>query len=82
MTTETIPGTRDIGHRLARGENAFEEVLMHFGGVTREEAEKMFVWMRKKKLVNRDFCSGTISVKHGAYLERDVLGRIRDEACK
>ncbi len=82
MTIETIPGTRDIGHRLARGEMAFEETLREIAKVTEDEASKMRVWMTKKKLVTRDFCSGRISVRHGAYLDEDVLLRIRDEVSK
>ena len=82
MMTETIPGTRDIGHRLARGEMAFEEQLVEIAGVTKDEAFKMREWMAKKKLTTRDFCLGRISVKHGAYLDKDVLLRIRDEVNK
>ena len=82
MRTETIPGTRAIGHRLAHGEMAFEESLREIAGVTDDEAFKMRAWMWKKKLITRDFCSGRISVKHGAYLDVDVLLRIRDEVMK
>lgn len=82
MTTETIPGTREIGHRLAHGEMAFETQLRELANVTEDEAFKMRAWMSKKKLTTRDFCSGRISVKHGAYLDKDVLLRIRDEVMK
>lgn len=82
MATKTIPGTRAIGHRLAHGEMQFEESLREIAGVTEDEAFKMREWMAKKKLTTRDFCLGRISVKHGAYLDKDVLLRIRDEAMK
>lgn len=82
MREETITGTREIGHRLARGEIDFETTLQELAGVTEAEALKMREWMTKKKLVTRDFCLGRISVKHGAYLDKDVLLRIRDEAIK
>ena len=79
---ETIAGTRAIGHRLAHGEMAFEAQLVEIAHVTDDDAYKMRLWMKKKKLTTRDFCSGRISVKHGAYLDRDVLLRIRDEIRK
>jgi hypothetical protein len=82
MTTETITGTRDIGHRLAHGEIAFEASLVEIAGVTEDEAFKMRTWMTKKKLTTRDFGTGRISVKHGAYLDKDILLRIRDEVTK
>lgn len=82
MGIETIPGTRDIGHRLARGEAAFEESLREIAGVTEDEAFKMREWMVKHTLTTRDFCLGRISVKHGGYLDKDVLLRIRDEVSK
>ncbi len=82
MTIETIPGTKAIASRLVHGELAFEESLREIAGVTEDESIRMRQWMAKKKLTTRDFCLGRISVKHGAYLDKDVLLRIRDEAMK
>lgn len=82
MTIETIPGTRAIASRLVEGERNFEEVLRNFGGVDEETSQRMREWMAKKKLLNRDFGTGRLTVKHGAYLERDVLQRIAAEATK
>ncbi len=82
MPQETIPGTRDIGHRLARGEAAFEEFLREIAGVTEDEAFRMREWMTKHKIVTRSLGIGRISVKHGAHLDKDVLLRTRDEATK
>lgn len=82
MTTETIPGTKAIATRLVNGERDFEMCLREIAGVTEDESIRMRQWMTKNKLVTRDFCLGRISVKHGAYLDADVLLKIRDEAMK
>lgn len=75
-TIETIPGTKAIAQRLVNGELEFERTLMELGGMDATTAENARIWMAKKKLTVRDFCTGRITVKHGAYLDRDVLGRI------
>jgi hypothetical protein len=70
---ETIAGTRDIGHRLAIGENEFVSTLARFGSISKDAAWRVFDYYKKHKLVKRDFVSGKWNVKHGAFLDRDVI---------
>lgn len=82
MRREKITGTRAIGHRLAVGEIEFSATIAELAGVSAADADKMAAWMIRNKLTTRDFGTGRISVRHGGFLDKEVLGRIREEACK
>jgi hypothetical protein len=71
--TERIPGTRAIGTRFAQGESEFIESLMERGELSEVDAEKVYEHYRKHKLIKRQAASGRITVKHGAFMERDVI---------
>lgn len=75
MTIETIPGTRSIGERLARGELAFLVTLRELGGIDSDEAVKVAALYRKNRITKMDAGIGRVSVKHGAFLDRDVIRR-------
>ena len=67
-----LPGTKQIAQRIVNAEEAFIEVLMA-KGFNREEAVKAMGVMLKLKVAKLDAVSGTIRVKHGIYLEVDVI---------
>jgi hypothetical protein len=77
---ETIPGTRDIAQRLVNGENDFLEVLMERGGISREDAIKVLDHYRRVKVVKREGLGGRITVKHGEFLDKEVILRALDVA--
>ena len=63
---------------LTRIENAHENfigTLMRWGDVNRADAIKVKNFYIKKRLVKVDTGIGRISVKHGAFLDRDVIRR-------
>lgn len=72
----------EVAGRIKRGNAEFERTLIELGGIAAEAAALAREWMSKKKLTKRDFMTGRITVKHGAYLDRDVIGRIAAEAAK
>ena len=74
-TTETIPGTRDLGHRLADCDTNFVAQVVRIAGCTNEEAAKVLKTYVKHKLVKRDLTNRTWNVKHGAFLSYEVLHR-------
>jgi hypothetical protein len=75
MPIEKIRGTKSIAQRIVNAENAFIEVLVNLGSVTKAEAVRAMHTMLKLKVAKMDAVSGEIRVKHGAYLEADVIRR-------
>jgi hypothetical protein len=71
----TAVGLRDMAQRIVQAEEDFIEVLMKQGGISKPEAEKVYEYYRKNKLIKRDAILGRISVKHGQFLDRDVILR-------
>jgi hypothetical protein len=67
-------GFKNVATRLVNAENNFIEVLMTLGEISKAEAEKVLAVYRKHKLVKMDAVMGVLSVKHGAYLEKEVIG--------
>jgi hypothetical protein len=66
----------DMATRYANGERAMVECIMGLGAVTKDQAEKVLAAFRKAKVLKRDSASGTLRVKHGALLDRDVIQEI------
>ena len=67
-----MKGFQDMAQRIVNAENNFVEVIMN-KGFTKPEAEKAMATMLKLKVAKMDAVGGRITVKHGAYLEEDVI---------
>lgn len=65
---------RPLATRIANAEERFVANVME-RGFTRDEAFKIMAVYRKLKIVKMDANGATLSVKHGAYWEPDVLRR-------
>lgn len=72
-TTETW--AKAINQRIDNGFESFIAFAMQNASMTREQAVAAFATFRKLKLVKIDMVCGTFAVKHGAFLEADVLRR-------
>ena len=72
-TTETW--AKAINQRIDNGFESFIAFAMQKANLTREQAADAFAAFRKCKIVKIDMVCGTFSVKHGAFLESDVLRR-------
>jgi hypothetical protein len=66
-------GNRATAQRIVNAENSFVETLMRCGQVERADAEKAMRVMLKLKVAKLDPIIGVINVKHGVYLEPDVI---------
>lgn len=62
-----------INDRFVNAESDFLDVLQKLGGVSRDGASKILRVWRAHKVVKVDSGSGRISVKHGAYLDRENI---------
>ena len=72
---ERIKGTRSIAERAEAADARFRETLELLGGLTKEQAARAFVVLDRAKVLRRDYVVGHVSVKHGSFLEREVLQR-------
>lgn len=66
---------KNMATRMVNAENDFIETLVKIGGITTDEAFKVLAIYRKHKIVKNDFAVSRISVKHGAFLSREVILR-------
>jgi len=70
MTTEYL---KDMFTRIENAHESFTKLIMELSECTEEEARKVKDLYLKNKLATLDSQSGTITVKHGAYLELSVI---------
>jgi hypothetical protein len=71
---EKVPGTYATAQRIVDGEENFVAALMSSGGITRAEANRVFNYYRKHRLIKR-FGLRDIRVVHGSFLDADVIRR-------
>ncbi len=69
-----------MAQRLVNAENSFIECVRRDTGFTQEQAEKVLAFYVKHKLMKLDAVDGRFYVKHGAYLDSDVLRRALEKA--
>ncbi|MGJ5032434.1 hypothetical protein ACQR1I_36740 [Bradyrhizobium sp. HKCCYLS2038] len=74
-TRETITGTKAFAERLANCDINFAAQVVRIAGVSEADAYKVLNVYTKHKLIKRDTCNQTWIVKHGGFLERDVILR-------
>ncbi len=70
---EKIPGTKAVAIRIVNAENRFIANVQDLAGCTKEAAEKVLRVYRNLKIAKMDAVNGVISVKHGMYLDADIL---------
>ena len=76
-----LGGEKSFAGMAEREQQAYEgmlETIMELGGLTREQAQTVYDYYDGHNMFdNKDvFIHGRKRVKHGAYLERDVLRRV------
>lgn len=68
-----------IAHRAAMADEHFVEQVMK-QGFTRDQAVKIFDEYKRLRVIKRDVVHSRWNVKHGAFLDADVLQRALDTA--
>lgn len=66
---------RDMAQRLVNAEGRFVDYAMEHGGLTRAQAFTALKAFQKARVIKLDAVSGMFHVKHGQFLEPDVLRR-------
>lgn len=69
------PGLRDVAQRIVNAQNRFIDYAMEHGRLSRGQAETALAAFRKARVIKFDAVNGSFHVKHGAFLEPDVLRR-------
>lgn len=64
---------RPIAERMVQAQTSFIETLSSLGGITKEEAGKVFALYLKRKVIKRDLAMGRYNAVHGAYLDRENI---------
>ena len=75
LTTSEKECLQAIVTRRIDGSKAFCDMLVEMHGITFPEASKALDTFIKVRAVKRDDYAGTWHVKHGAFLDRDVVLR-------
>lgn len=71
------PGLRGLATRADTAYANFIEVLMRQGGISRDAAERVYRVYDKARVLDKKHMhtSGHINVKHGSFLDKDVILR-------
>jgi hypothetical protein len=69
------PGLRNVAQRSVDAENRFIAYAMEHGQLSRDQALIALAAFRKARALKFDAVNGTFHVKHGQFLEPDVLRR-------
>jgi hypothetical protein len=69
-------GLREMAQRMQNAAEGFVAMLTepHYG-LTRQQAEHVFALYQEMRLIKRDAVNATYRVKHGLYLEPNMLAR-------
>lgn len=81
-TAEKVTGTKEVAARITYADLHFELMIREIAGFDEATSIAVRQWMGKNKLTKLDLSMARINVKHGAYLDRDVLERIAAETKK
>jgi hypothetical protein len=64
---------KEIVNRFVQAYEDFLDTLQNCGDVSREDAVKVFAVYKDNKVIKLDTWMGRYSVKHGAFLDKDVI---------
>jgi len=64
---------KDIVTRTENAKNSFYNYVMEQHQFTKEQAQKILETYLKLKLIKLDCITGQFKIKHGAYLDKDIL---------
>ena len=79
--TNSLKGALDTNRALClSGYNSFVESVSFFGSINADDAKKVVTFYIKNKIAKQDFIGGRISVKHGAFLDKETIARALTEA--
>lgn len=72
---DIAPGLKGLAERQIEAGNKFIEYCQTTAKLSKTEAQKVLAYYLKHKLMKLDAVTGDFKVKHGAYLDADVLQR-------
>lgn len=76
LLKDMAPGLRGVAQRSVDAENRFLAYAMEHGDLSRAQAQRALTAFRKAHVIKFDPVNGTFHVKHGQFLDPDVLRRV------
>ena len=70
-----MDGTRQVAQRMVNAEEHFAGVLMELAGCSKQDAYKAMNTLRKVRAIKVDPILGRMIVKHGRYMDPEVIRR-------
>ena len=64
-----------MAHRIENAKAGFAQNLIEHHGLSKADAERVTGYYLKEKIAKIDVGIGRMSVKHGAFLDPDVIAR-------
>lgn len=75
---DTMNAYKAIATRIVNAEDKFAEIIVNIAGCDTDTAHAVTAYYLKNKIAKLDPVIGSINVKHGAFLEADVVARAVD----
>ena len=69
-----------MAQRMETARAGFLETLMNCGGIGKPEAEKVLAFYFKAKIIKTEYAVSRMTVKHGAFLDRETILRALEKA--
>ena len=66
---------KDTTTRMNNAYDAFEALLIDIASISREDAKKVIKFYAKNKMTKLEVNIGRVSVKHGAFLDKEIILR-------
>lgn len=70
-----IEGCKNVASRIELAKGEFVQTLQTMGGIERGAAVKVMAYYLTHRIAKLDPVMGKITVKHGAFLDRDTILR-------
>ena len=64
---------KEIARKSIEAEDRLAALFIQIAGITEEQARNLVAFYQRKKLVKLDLCNARLTVKHGAYLDREYI---------
>ncbi len=73
--SKKLPGIERVAQRIENAYVAMQDSMMNIAGISRSDASKAIETLKQVKAIKVNIRSGKFDVKHGAFMEPDVIRR-------
>jgi len=73
MTHYAQDHLKEIARKSIEAHNKLANSFMEIAGITHDQAHSLVDFYQRKKLVKLDLTNASLNVKHGAYLDAELI---------